>query len=110
MIRRPPRATRTDTLFPSTTLCRSEVGIGEGLRLDALAGVDDQQRALAGGERPADLVVKIDMARRVHQVELVAFAVLRPIGQAHRMRLDGDAALALEIHGIEHLLDRKSVV
>src|SRR3546814_17031724 len=23
MIRRPPRSTRTDTLFPSTTLCRS---------------------------------------------------------------------------------------
>src|SRR3546814_16685880 len=26
MIRRPPRATRTDTLFPFTTLCRSEDG------------------------------------------------------------------------------------
>src|SRR3546814_5627374 len=25
MIRRPPRATRTDTLFPYTTLCRSEL-------------------------------------------------------------------------------------
>src|SRR3546814_4232154 len=24
MIRRPPRSTRTDTLFPCTTLCRSE--------------------------------------------------------------------------------------
>src|SRR3546814_7386894 len=26
MIRRPPRSTRTDTLFPYTTLCRSVVG------------------------------------------------------------------------------------
>src|SRR3546814_9931305 len=26
MIRRPPRSTRTDTLFPYTTLCRSQVG------------------------------------------------------------------------------------
>src|SRR3546814_6309600 len=26
MIRRPPRTTRTDTLFPSTTLCRSKGG------------------------------------------------------------------------------------
>src|SRR3546814_12537009 len=26
MIRRPPRSTRTDTLFPYTTLCRSEAG------------------------------------------------------------------------------------
>src|SRR3546814_983421 len=27
MIRRPPRSTRTDTLFPYTTLCRSRQGI-----------------------------------------------------------------------------------
>src|SRR3546814_2764453 len=28
MIRRPPRSTRTDTLFPYTTLCRSSVSAG----------------------------------------------------------------------------------
>src|SRR3546814_1735537 len=28
MIRRPPRSTRTDTLFPYTTLCRSGVQVG----------------------------------------------------------------------------------
>src|SRR3546814_3038588 len=28
MIRRPPRSTRTDTLFPYTTLCRSAAGRG----------------------------------------------------------------------------------
>src|SRR3546814_13666072 len=28
MIRRPPRATRTDTLFPYTTLFRSRAGLG----------------------------------------------------------------------------------
>src|SRR3546814_10867946 len=28
MIRRPPRSTRTDTLFPYTTLFRSQVGLG----------------------------------------------------------------------------------
>src|SRR3546814_9908175 len=27
MIRRPPRSTRTDTLFPYTTLCRSDSGV-----------------------------------------------------------------------------------
>src|SRR3546814_3021800 len=31
MIRRPPRSTRTDTLFPYTTLFRSELGDGFGL-------------------------------------------------------------------------------
>src|SRR3546814_15092381 len=29
MIRRPPRSTRTDTLFPYTTLFRSRIGMGD---------------------------------------------------------------------------------
>src|SRR3546814_7976364 len=32
MIRRPPRSTRTDTLFPYTTLFRSTPGLGAGRR------------------------------------------------------------------------------
>src|SRR3546814_1740380 len=41
MIRRPPRSTRTDTLFPYTTLFRSGLGGGAGaveLGLDLRAG------------------------------------------------------------------------
>src|SRR3546814_15350464 len=40
MIRRPPRSTRTDTLFPYTTLFRSDRrgGDGAGLRLARRAG------------------------------------------------------------------------
>src|SRR3546814_14282254 len=34
MIRRPPRSTRTDTLFPDTTLFRSATGAGWALTLD----------------------------------------------------------------------------
>ena len=47
------------------------IDIGERLRLDALGGIDHQQRALAGGERAGHLVGEIDVARRVHQVELI---------------------------------------
>src|SRR3546814_15057887 len=36
MLRRPPRSTRTDTLFPSTTIFRSEVH-GDGSRVNALS-------------------------------------------------------------------------
>src|SRR3546814_31537 len=35
MIRRPPRSTRTDTLFPYTTLFRSKRSLSEGLRYPA---------------------------------------------------------------------------
>src|SRR3546814_3334195 len=44
MIRRPPRSTRTDTLFPYTTLCRSQAaaaGRAGALRGAAMADVAD---------------------------------------------------------------------
>src|SRR3546814_3953664 len=46
MIRRPPRSTRTDTLFPYTTLFRSE--------LLALPGVIERQRQRALGDAEID--------------------------------------------------------
>src|SRR3546814_3703758 len=46
MIRRPPRSTRTDTLFPDTTLFRSEA-----LTVDATI---DGSRTLGGGIAPTD--------------------------------------------------------
>ena len=38
------------------------VAVGDRLRLHALRSVDDQQRALAGGERARNLVREVDMA------------------------------------------------
>src|SRR3546814_15070468 len=74
MIRRPPRSTRTDTLFPYTTLFRSNTG-----RIQAARGVPRfEQRSVHAGsaisatrydiEQPVriDFVVKADgPARRV---------------------------------------------
>src|SRR3546814_4603491 len=52
MIRRPPRSTRTDTLFPYTTLFRSHAdgdqtsqGITRGFRFSTSANVDDSDRS-----------------------------------------------------------------
>jgi len=81
------------------------VDIGESLRLYALAGVDDQERALAGGQRAVDLIGEIDVAGRVDQVEDVVLAVAGAVFEPHRLRLDGNAAFALDIHRIQHLLD-----
>ena len=44
------------------------------------------------------------MARRVHQVQDIGLAILCLIGQAYGLGLDGDAALFLDIHRVEHLL------
>src|SRR3546814_13072850 len=67
MIRRPPRSTRTDTLFPYTTLFRSEGGGGGDLRDAAgIAGGDDvRARALDVGDL-ARLEARGD--RRLQQV------------------------------------------
>ncbi len=40
-----------------------QVGVGQRLRLHALAGVHHQQRALAGGQRARDLVAEVHVAR-----------------------------------------------
>ena len=79
------------------------IDVGQRLRLDALAGVDDQQRSLDRAHRPADLIGKVHVARRVDQVQDIGPAVLGRIADPHRVGLDGDPALALDIHAVQHL-------
>ena len=75
-----------------------QVRVCERLCLDPLRGVDDEQGALARLQRARDLIGEIDMSRGVDQVELVATPP-----DAHRLGLDRDAALALEVHRVENL-------
>ena len=79
------------------------IDVGERLRLDALAGIDHQDRALARGQRPADFIGEVDMAGSVHQVELILLAILGGVEQPDGLGLDGDTALTLDIHAVEHL-------
>ena len=44
------------------------------------------------------------MAWGIYQVENIGFAIIRLVVEAHVMSFDGDAALTLEVHGIENLL------
>src|SRR3546814_20206910 len=65
MIRRPPRSTRTDTLFPYTTLFRSETragavhrecpfgtGLASHVHIDAVDAVQLDLTAVGDGQRP----------------------------------------------------------
>src|SRR3546814_2051974 len=70
MIRRPPRSTRTDTLFPYTTLFRSAEGVEEGPRLvhrvEAFGLLAGHVDALAGDDAEAGLLEAVDdLARDV---------------------------------------------
>ena len=79
------------------------VGVRDRLRLDALSGVDDQERPLTGGEAARDLVGEVHVPWGVDQVQVVDLAVAGPVGDPNRLRLDRDPALALELHRVEEL-------
>ncbi len=74
------------------------VEVGQRLRLDALGGVDEQHGTLAGRQRPGHLVAEVDVTGRVDEVEHV------PVPrQPDVLRLDGDAALTLDVHAVQVL-------
>ena len=81
-----------------------EVRVRHRLRLHALRGVDHQKRAFAGAHGTAHLVCEVHMSRGVDEVEEVLLSVLGVVEHRDGVALDGDAALALEVHGVERLL------
>src|SRR3546814_4173340 len=80
MIRRPPRSTRTDTLFPYTTLFRSQ------RRLAHQRAADRQHLLLAAGQGAAALRLALLQPREQLEHHLEVLVVARRIGgeRAHR--------------------------
>ena len=87
-----------------------EQQVRDRLRLHALRGIHDENRPLARVERAGDLVGKVHVARRVDEVQLVHPTVGGAVLHAHGVQLDGDAALALQVHRVEHLLAHQPLV
>src|SRR3546814_17261808 len=91
MIRRQPRSTRTDTLFPYTTLFRSDRpvvephGVGED---DAPLGHDIQNDGLVHMPRPARLARRRVLAAADAEVEAMLH-VLPAIGLSSEERRGG---------------------
>ena len=82
---------------------QGQIGVGQGLGLDALGGVHHQDGALTGRQRAGDLVVEVHMARGVDEVELILLPVLSPVIELDRPGLDGDAPLPLQVHVVQQL-------
>ena len=80
------------------------IAVRQRLRLNALRRVYHQQRAFARRQRTADFVGEVHVTGRVNQVERVGFAVLGGIVHMHRLGLNGDAALAFQLHAVQNLL------
>ena len=83
---------------------QGQIDVGQGLGLHALGGVHHQQRAFAGGQGTRYFVVEVHVSGRVDEVQLIFLSVGSHIGDAHGLRLDGDAALAFQIHLVQVLL------
>src|SRR3546814_20425039 len=68
MIRRPPRSTRTDTLFPYTTLFRSRGHRGDHRRAALRETVEAERNAKRIGKRAENAPVLARVARREHRL------------------------------------------
>ncbi len=79
------------------------VAIGHRLGFNALRRIDYQQRTFAGRQRTRDFIGEVHVAGGVDQVQVVDLAVLGLVVQGRRLRLDGDTALFLDVHRVQHL-------
>src|SRR3546814_20930860 len=76
-IRRPPRSTRTDTLFPYTTLFRS-LSIGQLRAVDAFPLRRDHPREVAIGDAERDRIPGVNLHQRLLPVARQAGAKAGP--------------------------------
>src|SRR3546814_13260268 len=77
MIRRPPRSTRTDTLFPYTTLFRSIQGAG---RFATIVSANSKNASTID-KNVFPAVAELNAAARIHGVKKTAVFLLRPAEQ-----------------------------
>src|SRR3546814_5038738 len=97
MIRRPPRSTRTDTLFPYTTLVRS-VGVS--------AAISDSERTTATGTLLADVKPTFSWVRLAQRVP-VRIAIDRvPKG----LMLVAGRTATVTLDGADEQLDPKHIL
>src|SRR3546814_16891525 len=85
MIRRPPRSTRTDTLFPYTTLFRSRIAI-DGPAIAAIARsfakLPAPVRHADRIDRPRETEVRFGFADEHGRAAVAGVEINRPIGRA----------------------------
>src|SRR3546814_17022479 len=79
MIRRPPRATRTDTLFPYTTLCRSHALVGGEVEMAEPHLLVDQRQKLVDDALLVLGNAMVEGAGEVERVQVLAPDEIHPV-------------------------------
>ena len=77
-----------------------EVGVGESLRFHALRCIHHQQGALARLQTARNFISEIDVTWCVDEIQLIEISVISMVVETHRVSLDGDAALPLQVHRV----------
>ncbi len=83
---------------------QGQIEVGNRLRFDPLRRIDDDQRTFARHQRTPHFVRKINVARRIDQIQQIVLAVRGTVGERDRIALDRDPPFALDIHRVEHLV------
>src|SRR3546814_10752681 len=104
MIRRPPRSTRTDTLFPYTTLFRSLFGIAQ---LDIARQREVPALRVALKAIVGQYATQIGMILEQHTVHVVDFA-LQPVGDRPDARERRHRRILVGRNAHTNAADRKS--
>src|SRR3546814_14195400 len=114
MIRRPPRSTRTDTLFPYTTLFRSDVRLRRRFHLGRRGR---RHTANSWGWQRVCLFVETGVRWKIRCRWFLAYLLLHPVARPrHRQsealgQIGKRRSTRTEPNGIgSHWRDRKSVV
>src|SRR3546814_3733681 len=80
MIRRPPRSTRTDTLFPYTTLFRSAgVGPGDEVLVSSVTFLASATAIVRTGAQPIFVDIGSDLAMDLQAAELLVTTATRAL-------------------------------
>lgn len=85
-------------------MLQGEEQVGDRLCLDALGGINEQQRALTGSDGTGNFIAEVNVPRGVDHVEYIRLPIGVGVVHLDGVALDGDASLALEIHIVELLI------
>src|SRR3546814_20080806 len=117
MIRRPPRSTRTDTLFPYTTLFRSAgAGIGPELVVKLRRAADQRRRQAESGvvrigDRRLECLDANDLQQRPEQHDVGALGHRRTVDAYGRERKRLVRVESVSVHvdlGCRRILKKKN--
>ena len=85
-----------------------QIHIGNRLSLHPLRGIDEQERTFAGRQTARDFIGKVDVTRRIDQMQGIRLPILGLIPDRDRVGLDRDPAFTLQVHRVENLVFRFS--